>query len=500
MVSLTAQKQTLVISALTLSVLVIGLDVTILNVALPAISSALDAGISGLQWVTNAYILAFAGLMLPVGSLVDRYGRRLALVTGLAIFGCASVWAAFTTTTAALTCARGLLGVGAAIIMPATLATIAAQFDAEDRGKALSIVVMGMGAGIPLGPIVGGYLIDHYTWGAIFLINVPLVLLAIGAVLWVLPESKDPTAATTDYFGAVTSTAGLSALVYGCIEAPGKGWFSPAVLGALTIGALLVGAFVLWERRAPEPMIDLALFAKPLFTWGTVNATVASFALFGLLFVVPLYLQVNLGSNAFHAGLKLLPLIGGFVVGVGLGTRVAGHLGHKIPITAGLVITAAGLAVGTLTTRTSGFGFVSLWLVLAGFGIGAALTPSMDAVLSVLPPERSGSGAAVVMTFRQVGGALGVAVLGSVLAQAYLDQLPTAGLPAPIAAAARDSVVGAVTVATSQHIPALAVSAQAAYLHAMVVVLGVCAGIVLVTAALTALLMPRALRPCCVAA
>ena len=178
MASLTTQKQTLVVSALTLSVLVIGLDVTILNVALPAISSALDAGISSLQWVTNAYILAFAGLMLPVGSLVDRYGRRLALVTGLAIIGCASVWASLTTTTVTLTCARGLLGVGAAVIMPATLATIAAQFEAEDRGKALSIVVMGMGAGIPLGPIVGGYLIDHYTWGAIFLINVPFGLIA----------------------------------------------------------------------------------------------------------------------------------------------------------------------------------------------------------------------------------------------------------------------------------------------------------------------------------
>jgi EmrB/QacA subfamily drug resistance transporter len=465
------------VAALTLAVLTIGFDITIMNVALPTMATALAAGTDGLQWIVNSYILLFAGLMLPVGAIADKFGRKRLLLIGLAVFAAASLAASWAGDTGAVVAARAALGVGAAIIMPSTLAIIAVLFEPAERGKALSVVVMGMGAGIPLGPIIGGYLLNHYWWGSIFLINVPVVAAAMVAIALLLPESRDPNPPRADLLGGFLSTAGLLSFVYGLVEAPDRGWDDALVLAALAGGVVLLVSFVWWELRVTRPMIDLRLFRLRLFRWGNVNATVASFALFGLLFVVPLYLQFVLGNDAFGTGIRLLPLIGGFVVGVGAGTRIAGRVGHRLPVAAGLFLTGAGLAIGAFTDMASGFGYAATWYAITGLGIGSALTPSMDAVLAVLPPERSGSGTAITMTLRQAGGALGVALLGSVLSQIYTANLNVTGLPPSAAAAAHDSIAGAMGVAARADLPALAVNAQNAYLDGMTTVLGLCSAI-----------------------
>ncbi|GGK78284.1 DHA2 family efflux MFS transporter permease subunit [Mangrovihabitans endophyticus] len=484
------QQRWWALGALTLSVLTIGFDITIMNVALPTMATDLAAGTDALQWMVNSYILLFAGLMLPIGTVADRYGRRRLLMIGLAVFAAASLGAAWAGSSDAVVVARAVLGVGAAIIMPTTLASIAVLFEPAERGKALSVVVMGMGAGIPLGPILGGWLLNHFWWGSIFLINVPIIAAAMIAIAVLLPESRDSAPRRPDLVGAVLSTSGLLTLVYAAIEAPGQGWTEPATLAAFAVAVVLIAAFIWWELRSPDPMIDLHLFRSRQFSWGNVNATLVSFALFGLLFVVPLYLQFVLGHDAFSTGLRLLPLIGGFVVGVGAGTRLAARIGHKIPTAAGLLITATGLTIGATTDISSGFGFAALWYTVAGLGIGSALTPSMDAILAVLPPERAGSGTAIAMTLRQAGGALGVAVLGSLLSQVYTDRLDVTGLPPTAAEAARDSLAGAVAVASRVGDPGLAGSAQAAYVDGMQLVLVVCAAIAFCGAVLTMLFMP----------
>jgi EmrB/QacA subfamily drug resistance transporter len=483
-------KRWLAVGALTLSVLTIGFDITIMNVALPTIATELSTGTEGLQWIVNAYILFFAGLLLPFGAVADRFGRRRLLLIGLAVFAAASIAAAWSDAAGAVIACRAGLGVGAAMIMPTTLGSIAAIFPAHERGKALSIVVMGMGAGIPLGPIIGGYLLNHFWWGSIFLINVPIIAAAMLAIKVWLPESRDPSAARLDWIGGLLAMTGLLAFVYGAIEAPSRGWADVLVLSALVGAIALLTAFLWWERHTEEPMIDLGLFASRQFLWGNVNATLVSFALFGLLFVVPLYLQFVLGNDAMQTGLRLLPLIGGFVVGVGAGTRLVERVGHKIPIATGLLLTGLGLTVGATTDSASDFAFAALWYAVTGLGIGSALTPSMDAVLAVLPPERAGSGTAITMTLRQAGGAVGVAMLGSLLSQVYTDRLQVTGLPATAATVAQDSIAGAVTIAGRTGNAALVASAQTSYIAGMQAVLVACAVLAVAGAVLTLVFMP----------
>lgn len=483
------------VAALTLAVLTIGFDITIMNVALPTMATALSAGTDSLQWIVNAYILLFAGLMLPVGALADKFGRRRLLLTGLTIFALASLAAAWAGDTGSVIAARAALGVGAAIIMPCTLAIIAVLFEPAERGKALSVVVMGMGAGIPLGPIIGGYLLNHFWWGSIFLINVPVVVAAMVAIAALLPESRDPAPPRADLLGGLLSTIGLLSFVYGLIEAPSRGWDDTLVLAGLAGGVALLVSFVWWELRAAQPVIDLRLFRIRQFSWGNVNATVSSFALFGLLFVAPLYLQFVLGNDAFGTGIRLLPLIGGFVIGVGVGTRVARRVGHRLPVATGLLLTGVGLMIGAFTDASTGFGYAATWYAIAGLGIGSALTPSMDAVLEVLPPERSGSGTAITMTLRQAGGALGVALLGSVLSQIYTSNLDVTGLPPAAAESAHDSIAGAIAVAAKTNVPTLAENARTAYIDGMTGVLFLCAGVAVLAAILTVAFMPRSAQP-----
>jgi EmrB/QacA subfamily drug resistance transporter len=462
------------LGALVLSVLTLGFDTTILNVALPTLGGALHATNSQLQWMADAYVLVFAGLLLPAGALGDRYGRKLLMVIGLVAFGAASAIGALVDSPAQLIAVRAIMGVGAAVLMPITLAVLPVLFSDEDRGKAVAILTAGIGLGIPLGPLVGGYLLKHFWWGSIFLVNVPAAALALVAVLFLIPESRDPAGGRVDAFGGVLSTIGLVAFVYGIIEAPDEGWGSGTVLGAFAVAVVTLGAFVAWQRRVRYPMIDLNLFRNARFLWGSTIATLASFALFGVLFVLPQYLQLVRGSDALGAGVRLLPLMGGLFVAAPVAPRVAARFGTKIPVVLGMAVCAAGLAWGALTRVDTGYGQVAAWLAVAGIGTGLALTPAMDAVLGSLPPARAGSGSALTMTMRQVGGALGIAILGSVLAAAYRAQAGSESLPAAFASGD----------------PAVFVAGQHAYLHAMDRVLLVCAVVALVGAVVAAALLP----------
>jgi Major Facilitator Superfamily len=346
---------------------------------------------------------------------------------------------------------------------------------------------MGMGLGIPLGPLVGGYLLAHFWWGSIFLINVPVVAVALVAVALLVPESRDPSARPVDVSGAVLSTVGLVALVYGIIEAPDRGWRDGPVLVSIGAGLVFLAGFVTWQRRAAYPMIDLNLFRTARFLWGSVAATLASFALFGLLFVVPQYLQLVRGDDAFGAGARLLPLVAGLIVAASASDRLVRALGTKIPVTLGLAVIGGGLAWGATTTSGTGYGMTAAWLTVTGIGTGLALAPAMDAVIGTLPREAAGSGTALTQTLRQVGAALGVAILGSVLASAYAEQAPAAG---------RESLGAAAVVAAKTGDLTVLVAGQHAYLHAMDRVLVVCAVVALAGGALTAAFLPaRARRP-----
>jgi EmrB/QacA subfamily drug resistance transporter len=484
------------LAAIMLSLLTIGFDATILNVALPTLATALHSGIDGLQWMVNAYTLVFAGLLLPLGVLGDRFGRKRLMVIGLLFFGGASIVATYANSVGALIAARAFMGIGAAILTPVGMAVLPVLFPPEERAKAIAFAAIGLGAGVPLGPIIGGYLLGHFWWGSVFLVNVPVALLGLIAIALLMPESKDPEPRRPDVLGGVLSTAGLVSFVYGVIEVPKRGWSDGPVIGSLALGVLLLALFVAWERRATEPMIDLGLFGRPRFLWGTVASTVASFALFGLLFVIPQYLQEVRGNDAMQTGIKLLPLMAGLIVGARTSEVVGRRFGAKMPVAGGLLLIAAGLALGATTGVHSGYGLAATWLTIVGAGTGLSLAPAMDAVLGELPPERSGAGSALTQAFRQVGGAFGVALLGSVLAAAYTGRLDVSGLPAPAAHAAHDSISGAVAVAGQMHDTALRASAGAAYIHAMDTVLLVCAAVAVLGAVLAGLLLPaRKPRP-----
>ena len=472
------------LAALGLAVLTLGFDITIMNVALPTIATELEVGTDALQWMVNAYILVIAGLMLTCGALGDRYGRKRLLLIGLGLFGISSAIAAGVDSAALVIAARGVMGMGAAIMTPVAFAVLAALFGPTERGRAVSLLVMGLGIGIPLGPIIGGYLLEHFWWGSIFLINVPIAIIGAIAIAVLLPESRDPTPRRPDVLGAVLSTAGLTSLVYGVIEAPARGWWHPVTIGPITAGLVVLAGFVAWELRARDPMIDLHLFARPQFLWASIAGVLVTFGMLGLLFVVPQYLQFVAGHDALGTGIRLLPLIGGLVVGAPTGERLAARTGYRMPVSAGLAVLATGVAVGATTDVASGYGFVAAWLAIAGLGIGMALAPAMDAVLDALPAEHAGAGTAITMTLRQTGGALGVALLGSLLAEGYADRVNTAGLPAEAAGAARESIAGALAAATRLGEPGVAASAHAAFLHGMTLVLIATA----ITAGLSALL------------
>ncbi|MEV4614470.1 MFS transporter [Kitasatospora sp. NPDC049258] len=491
-------RRWLALVAVALSVLVISFDLTILNVALPTLAADLHADTGRQQWIVDAYTVVFAAAMLPAGLLGDRIGRRRTLTVGLALFGLASAVGMLADSPGTVIAARTAMGLAAALVMPMSLAVIPGLFPAAEQRRATAVLSTALAVGMPFGPLLGGLLLQHYWWGSIFLINLPLVAVGIAACLVLLPESRDPAAPRIDLLGAVLGAGGLAALTYGIIEGPGRGWSNPLVLGMLVGSVSAITALVLRSRGRRHPMLDLTLLADPVFRWSAVAATLVSIVLFGAFFVLPLYFQSVLGTDAFGTGLRLMPMMGGLLVAARLGERLVARFGPRGVITAGLAVLAAALLLGSRTTPADGYGFAALWLPLVGAGMGLAIITATGSALLTLPPHRAGVGSGLIQTLRQVGGAIGVAAFGSVLAAGYRGALDTAGLPAAAADTAGQSVVAADSLAATLGESALASSAHAAYVHGMDSVLLAAGLLAILSAVLIAARMPDpagALRP-----
>ncbi|MEW1863351.1 MULTISPECIES: DHA2 family efflux MFS transporter permease subunit [unclassified Streptomyces] len=476
-------RRWLALAALTLSVLIIGLDGTVINVALPTLSGELGASSAQLQWIGGGYLLALSVVMLPVGLLGDRYGHKRLLVGGITLFGLASLAGTRAGSPDELIAVRTVLGAGAAMIMPLSMAILPRIFSRRELPKAIATWTAATALGMPVGPLVGGWLLNHFWWGSVFVFNVPVAVIALLAAVWLLPGDHDRAPAAPgpfDVTGTVLSVAGITALVYGTILVPDDGWGSPKVLAGIVGGAAVLAAFLIRQRRTAHPLVDLGLFADRAFRWGTLLAVFVNFAVMGILFVVPQYLQSVLGHDAFGTGLRILPLIAGLMVAATLSEPIAKRFGPRLVIPAGLLLLAAGALLGATTAAGDGYGFAAVWLTLIGFGFGSAMVPATGLVMGSLPAERSGQGTSLLETVQQVGGVLGVAALGSVLSAGYLGRLAVHRLDASSAHAARDSVTGADAVAARLHDPGLLASAHAAFVHGMDLVMltcGVCAAL-----------------------
>ncbi|MBO0707022.1 MAG: MFS transporter [Candidatus Dormibacteraeota bacterium] len=489
------RKRWVALIALVAAVLVLGLDMTILITALPTISARLGATESDLQWISGAYTLAMSVLLIPAGVVGDHLGRKKTLLFGVFIFGLGSVIASRVTTPGELIWMRAVMGIGAAVIMPLSMSILPSMFSEEERPRAVMIVTATVMLGLPLGPLVSGWLLTHFDWGLIFLINAPFVLAALLAVGFLVPETRDDAAPRLDWLGAALLLVGMIGLVYGIIEQPSQGWGDWRVWGAGLGGLLLLGAFVAWELVTRSPLIDLHLFTRPRFLWGTVAFTIVGFAMMGVMFVITPYFQSVQGASAQGTGLRLLPLIGGLLAGGLVSERLARAAGARITVTLGLVMMAGGLAVCSRVGPATGFGLVAAALALIGIGLGFGMPTAMDAVLGALPPAQVGAGSGISRAIQNVATTMGPAILGSILAGSYGARLGShlRGLPAPAWSAAHGSIAGAVAVAgklpPSVGRP-LATAAKLAYTDAMGEVLLISAAVALVGAVLVVIFLP----------
>ena len=482
-----------------LSVVVVGLDLTVLNIALPEISAALHASTGDLQWIVDAYSLTFAGVMLSAGVLGDRVGRRRLLLAGLAVFLAASVWCALSVSAGELIAARAVMGLGAGIVFPLALAVVAAAFGDAERPKAIGILTAAIAASLPLGPVLGGLLLQHFSWNSVFWINVPAVCLTLVAGAVLVPESRNPAAPPLDALGALLSAGAVICLVWGVINGPERGWTAPSAWMLLAGSAVLLVAFAVREHRAEHPLVDPAMFGDRRFSWGTAATVAVSVALFGIMFVVPQYLQSVLGDDPINAGLRLLPMMAGLLVAGGAANLVARAAGTRLTVAAGLALLTAGLAVLSQVQLATGYAAVAAGLALCGLGIGVSIAVAMDAVMGAAGGDEAGAGAAVNSTLRQVGGAVAVAVLGSVLAASYTRgiQPALAKLPAGDAAVARASITQAAQLAS--HLPsggsALRAAAGTAFLHGMSIVMLSCAAVTVLAALASLRYLPGRATP-----
>ncbi|MFC8129720.1 DHA2 family efflux MFS transporter permease subunit [Streptomyces sp. NPDC057302] len=479
------------VGALVLASMVVGFDVTILSLALPAMADDMNANNVELQWFVTSYTLVFAAGMIPAGMLGDRFGRKKVLLTALVIFGVASLACAYSTDSGTFIAARAVLGLGAALIMPTTLSLLPVMFSDEERPKAIGAVAGAAMLAYPLGPILGGYLLNHFWWGSVFLINVPVVILAFMAVSAWLPESKAKEAKRFDVGGLVFSSVGLAALTYGVIQGGEKGWTDVTTLAPMIGGLLALVVFVLWEKRVTDPLVDLALFRSARFTSGTVMGTLINFTMFGVLFTMPQYYQAVLGTDAMGSGFRLLPMVGGLLVGVTVANKVAKAVGPKTAVGIGFALLAAALFYGATTDTSSGTGLAAAWTAAYGLGLGLALPTVMDSALGALSEDSAGVGSGVNQAIRTLGGSFGAAILGSILNSGYRGQLDLDGVPAAAKEATQDSVFGGLGVAKAIKSSDLADSVRSAFVHGLDIVLVVSAALGLVGVLLAVVWLPR---------
>jgi EmrB/QacA subfamily drug resistance transporter len=491
----------LILVTLCLAALIINLDTTIVNVALPALVRQIGATTTGLQWVVDAYNLVFAALVLAAGSLGDRLGRKGMLLAGLAVFGAASLAGSFATTVSQLIAARAVMGLGAAMMFPATLSLLTNVFT-ERRERAAAIGVWGAsaGVGIALGPIAGGWLLERFWWGAVFLFFVPVAALVAVLAAWRVPASRDPRTPPLDWRGLVLSAAGMGLIVYGIIQAPGWGWASAATIGTLAAGAAVLGLMVAAELATAHPMIDMSLFRNPRFTAASGAVAIAFFALLGFIFLMTQYFQVVRGYSPLVTGVRLLPVAASVGVASVVGTRLAVRIGNKVIVGGGmLAYCAAFLWISTVSATTS-YALIAAQMVVLGTGMGLTQAPATESIMGAVPTQKGGIASAVNGATRLFGGTLGVAVIGSIAASLYTSRLtallPT-GLPARALTAARGSVGGAAIAA--QHLSQAGLTGPAhtlddasvlAFLHSLTGACLVAAGVAAFGVLLVAVLLP----------
>ncbi len=442
-----------ILAVLCLSVLLVVVDNTIVNVALPTMSRQLSASTQGLQWIVDAYTVVFAGLLLVGGNLGDRIGRRRVLQAGLVLFALTSVGAALSQTTGELIAGRAAMGAAAALVYPATLALLTNTFtDASERATAIGIWSAVSGLAVAIGPVSGGLLLRHFSWSSVFYVNVPVVITALAAGAWLLPESRDSHAGRFDPLGAVLSVAGAGLLVWTVIEAPAHGWTSPATLAGFAASAVIIAGFACWQVRRPDPMFDVRVFGNARFSAASGAIALAFFGLFGFIFLITQYFQVVRGYDSLRAGVATLPFA--VVTGAMSPAAIAAmkRIGTKIVVAGGLVCMSAGFVLAASVGADSAYwGPIIASMTLMAAGLALTSSPATDAIMGALPAAKAGAGSAVNDTTRELGGALGVAVVGSVMASVYgthvLRSMTSLGAPPAAAAAAQKSVVAGLTVA-----------------------------------------------------
>jgi len=442
----------LILAVLCVTLLLVSLDNTILNVALPAIVRSMHASSSELQWIVDSYVIVFAGLLLVVGSLGDRLGRKWVFMAGLAVFAAGSAMSAFSGSPDRLIAARAFMGVGGAAIMPSTLSILTNVFTrAEDRARAIGVWSGTTGLGVAIGPVVGGWLLAHFWWGAVFLVNVPIALAGLLATAWLVPNSKDPDAKSPDPVGAGLSIVGMGLLLWGIIEAPNRTWTSPLILGSLAGAVAVLACFVLWEKRSTHPMLELKFFESRRFSVAMGAMALVIFALMGGLFLLTQYLQFSLGYSALETGVRIAPIAVVLMVVAPLSSLLARLVGTKPVVFAGMALIAVGLGLLSRVTVHDTYTDVLPAFFLMGIGTGLAFAPCTESVMGSLPIQQAGVGSATNSAALQTGGALGVGVLGSLLNTSYQDRMAPVlahyPIPASIVHLITGSLGGALAVA-----------------------------------------------------
>ncbi len=483
------------LSALSLAVLAVGLDATVLSVALPTLAGSLRASATDMQWFVSSYTLALAVALLPGGLLGDRFGRKKMMAGALTTFGLGSLACAYAPDAGVFIAARALLGLSAGFLVPLVISVVAVMFTDEERTRAIGVWGGANFLALPIGPILGGWLLTHYWWGWVFLMNLPVVVIGLAAVLALVPESRASQAPGLDPAGIVTSCTGLGLLIYGFIAAGQYGWTTATAIIAMAAGAAILAAFAGWElhlsrRPGGQPLVDVNLFRSARFTWGTILQAFGIFSMFGLLFAAPQFFQAILGVTAMGSGLRLLPLMAGLAFGAGLASLVVRWLTAKLTSALGFAILATGLVLGTTMSAASGDAFIASWTAITGLGFGLVLATAASAALADLPGESAGVGSAAMQAVQKAGAPLSAAILGSVLASGYHSQLHLAGWPAAPASAVQSSVFAGITAAHKLSSPALLDMVRSAFVHGIDAMLWVSVGMAVAGMVLALLFLP----------
>jgi len=483
------------LAVICLGVFVISVDATIVNVALPTLSRELGADTAQLQWIVDAYTLVMSGLLLSAGSLGDRYGRRGWLNSGLVLFAITSGIAAQANSADQLIAARAAMGVGAAVIFPTTLGLITNIFtDPIARAKAIGLWAAMVGAGVAVGPISGGWLLEHFWWGSIFMVNIPIAALAIIGGIWFVPTSRDPAAPRVDAPGLALSAAGITALVYTVIEAPTWGWTNAKTVAGFTLAAIVLAGFALWERHSTHPMLDVTVFFNRRFSGGSLAVTAGFLTLFGFIFVITQYFQFIKDYTAFQAGVRLLPVAASIALASVAGPRLVERVGTTAVVATGLTVFAAGLAWASTADAATPYNQIAMQMLLLGGGLGLTVSPATEAIMGSLSADKAGVGSAVNDTTRELGGTLGVAIAGSVFASVYSGHLgATSALTGLPAGAMRNSMALAHSVIEqlpAQRADHVRDAVNHAFLDGLKVSTLVCAGIALGAAIVVGWLLP----------